>query len=440
MTEQATLTTTWLAESLESALAGDDPVVRRHAAEALGHMRDGAVWAIQALTRVSLVDIDSGVRTAAVNALTEIGAPDESLLDNAVEMLEHDDRAIRARAGWAIGKLDPEVAARAISALGKCLAADPASDVRFGAAWTLGRIRSSNAEALEILGRALRDPVGDVRAEAARALGRTGRAASGLAPTLVVLLTDTDPVVREQVAVALSCIDLDTPGAIDGLRTLTTDPVDHVREAASKSLKLFDEPSATGGADISETAPAPVLEDAWASHDPRVLELTGRLLEDDDFRRAEASWLLAQLGGRAGDATTAQLITQALVDRDSDARWSAVHSIARIARRSPEVTRVTLRVLAHDRDPDVREAAAAALGTLWQEAPEEAVIGLIAALGDMDAFVREDAAESLGEIGPAAISARDALTRALDDPHGGVRARAAESLSILASAHLTVDG
>ena len=424
MTDQSIPGTTWVAERLERALQGDDPVVRMRAAEALGHMRGEGLGAVPALARTSLTDMDSGVRAAVVNALTEIGASADDLLENAVELLKHPDKTVRARAGWAIGKLDPAVAARAIPALSECLATDAAIDGRFGAAWAFGRLRSPSIEAIESLKRALRDPAADVRAEAARALGRTGRPAAGTLPTLVTLLTDADPLVREQAAGALGRINENTPEAIEALRTLTTDPVDYVREAASEALTRFGEQAKPG--------PPRLDEDAWVAQAPSVSELAGRLLEADDSGRAEAAWLLAKLGTHAGGSTTEQLVIQALVDRDSDARWSALCTIARIATRSREVTRATLRVLAYDRDPDVRDAAAAALGALWPEAREEAVTGLIGALGDEDALVREDAAEALGAMGMAAASARDALGRALEDPHGGVRARAAESPSIIA--------
>lgn len=433
MTEQA-LGPMWLAESLESALAGDDPVVRRHAAEALGHMRDGAVGAIPALACVSLADRDSGVRAAAVNALTEIGAPEDVLLENAIGLLGHQDQTVRARAGWAIGKLDPTVAARAISVLSELLATDTTIDARFGAAWAFGRMRSTSHEALEALERALRDPVADVRAEAARALGRTGPAASSTTHSLVMLLADSDPLVREQAAVALVRVDAADPDAIHGLRTLLTDSVDYVRRAATKALDVLGASSTAGSDPIGGERQTGLTEDERLAPALLVSELEERLLEPDDFARAEAPWLLAKIGGQASESTTERLVIQALVDHDADARWSALHSLARIAKCSPEVTKATLRILAYDRDPDVREAAAAALGDLWEDAPEEAVAGLVAALSDKDALVREDAAEALGVIGTAAAAARDALRHARQDPHGGVRARAAESLSIIAPA------
>ncbi len=122
----------WVVEGLESALREDDPLVRRNAARSLASMRSDAVRALPTLARISLADLDSGVRAAAVNALTDIGAPEALVLANAIELLGHPDQTVRARAAWAIGKLDPEVAAMATPQLSELLATDPAIDARFG--------------------------------------------------------------------------------------------------------------------------------------------------------------------------------------------------------------------------------------------------------------------------------------------------------------------
>lgn len=420
-------------DGLESALLGVDPVVRQRAADALGSVRAIGGRALSTLARVSLADRDSSVRASAVNALTDIGASEESLLENAIELLAHPDQTVRARAAWAIGKLDPALAATAMSRLGELLANDPAIDARFGAAWAFGRMRLPSPDAIAALEQALRDPEGDVRAEAARAVGRTGPAASEAVPGLVSLLTDSDPFAREQAAIALRRVGGKSPEAVAGLRTLLLDPVEYVRSAASVSLDSLRGSPETGSAGMGSIGRTDVDTGAQHKRMPAVMELEERLLDQDDFARAEASWHLAKIGVRASEGTTDRLVIQALVDRDSDARWAALFSIARIAIRSPEVTRSALRILVRDRDPDVRQAAAAALGALWQEVPGEAVAGLAAALNDKDALVREDAAEALGAIGPAASAAEASLQAAIKDPHGGVRARASESLRLIAA-------
>jgi HEAT repeat protein len=244
-------------------------------------------------------------------------------------------------------------------------------------------------------------------------------------PSLVKVLSDPDPLAREQAAKALGRIGSEGPGAVESLSMLTTDPVDYVRTTAVDALTRL-------GAPPVEPATPREEEDAWIRQAPGIGELAGRLLEANDFGRAEAPWLLAKLGTHAGESVTEQLVVQAIVDRDSDARWSALHCLARAAKPSREVTLAIVRVLAGDRDPDVRQGAAAALGVLWREAPEEALAALVEAVDDEDALVREDAVEALGVMGGAAAGSRGALEQALGDPHGGVRARAAESLAAIA--------
>jgi HEAT repeat protein len=439
MMEEPTVSGDWIVEGLESRLLDVDPVVRARAAEALGAMRADAARALPRLAEISLADRDSGVRAAAVNAMTDIGAPEVLLLENAVALFDHPDQTVRARAAWAIGKLDPSVAAIATSQLGQLLASDPAIDARFGAAWAFGRMRLSGSMALEALCHGVRDSEGDVRAEVARALGRTGpAAASHAAPELMALLADSDPFAREQAAIALRRVEANSPEAIDGLRSLLSDATPYVRTAAADTLEAWSALAESESAEsrsrmTTDSEPTGIGSDAqYEGADDT--ELEDRLNDLDDFVRAETPWKLAKMGLRASDRTTERLVIQALVDRDSDARWSALFAIARIAKRSSEVTRSVLLVLSGDRDPDVREAAAMALGALWREAPSEVVAGLAAALSDKDALVREDAADVLGQLGIAAMDAGEALHKAAADPHSGVRARASQTLSALAPA------
>jgi HEAT repeat protein len=423
MAEESILRAGWLRSRLQEALGNSDATVRARAAEALGDLAEEALECVPALARVSLEDKDSGVRAAAVTALARIGASPEALLDNAVALLDHADETVRARAGWAIGKLEPSLAERAIPALGERVSTDPAVDGKFGAVWALGRIRSSDPEAIDILTRALADENGDIRAEAARSLGRSGTPASSALPALVLLLQDSDPLAREQAAKAVGRLGAEAPEVVEALATLTGDPLDYVRAAAAEALARLGEVAGS---------PSPCdEEDSWVAQAPGVDELARRLAEADDFGRAEAPWLIGKLDRRVGEMFTEQLVVQAVIDRDSDARWSALNCLARAAKRSPEVTSAVARVLETDRDPDVRQGAAVALGVLWHEAPHRALSALAAAVHDEDALVREDAVEALGAMRPAADVGREALEQALADPHGGVRARAAESLAAI---------
>ncbi len=414
--------TTHIAERLLDGLRSGDPSVRVRAAAALGQIGQSVDDVGAVLARVALEDLDSTVRAEAVNAVADLGVSEAELLRVAIDLLEHPDQTVRARAGWAIGKLDPAIGEGAVPHLEQRVAHDPAIDGRFGAVWALGRMRLSSEQAIRSLQAGLRDREPDVRAEAARALGRTGHAAVAAAADLARLHTDGDPLVREQVAIALGLVDEGSPVAVTALRDLAADHVPSVRRAAEASLARSG--ATVGARPRSTDGPvAPVVDRA---------KQAARLADDDDFGRAEAAWLIAKEGDTVDVETTLQLVLRSLVDRDSDARWAAVRSVGRVGARSEAVTMAILLVLEHDRDPDVRQAAVSALASLWSDAPAHAIGGLVTALRDRDAMVREDAADSLGSIGPAASTARDALeVAATSDPHGGVRARAAASLAAI---------
>jgi HEAT repeat protein len=426
MDEESTLSLALVAERLAARLDSGDARVRRRAARSLGFFGDDAVDVAPRLAETSLEDPDSDVRAEAVNALERLGTPDRVLFDNAVAMLRHERADVRARAGWAIGKLDPDLAVEALPALAERVEADEAIDGRFGATWAAARMRSHDPAAVRLLIAALADAEGDVRAEAARALAETGPPAAPAVPALAALLTDPDPFAREQAARALGRIGAPAPEAVDGLRRLLRDPLDYVRAAGAHALALLGS--------SAEPADAAAGREGWADDAPAVPELLARLDEGDDFARAEAPWLLAKHGGAAGGQATELLLVQAFGDRDADARWSAVHALGRIGARSPALTGAVALAAAADEDPDVRAKALEMLGRLWHGAPEATLETLVGALGDPDPLVRAEAAQALGALGPRAAAALPALREAAaGDAHSGVRARAEEACEAIDS-------
>jgi HEAT repeat protein len=429
MPKESTLFLGQVAEVLAGRLNHEDARVRRRAARSLGFLGEAGAEVAPLLAEASLEDPDSDVRAEAVNALERLGTPERVLFDTALAMLRHPRADVRARAGWAIGKLDPDLAVEALPALAERIDVDEAIDGRFGATWAAARIRSDDPEALHMLVAALADAESDVRAEAARALGETGAAAVPVLPALSALLADPDPLAREQAARALGRIGSPAPELVHGLQDLLADPFDYVRAAAAEALAGLGAAAvpgdpATGGNGRAAEAPA-------------IDELLARLADGSDFSRTEAAWLLAKHGAAAGGQATEILLVQAFGDRDSDARWSALHALGRIGRRSPALTRAVALAAAADEDPDVRAKAVEVLGWFRDEAPTVAVEALVRALGDADPLVRAEAASSLGALGPAATEALPALRKAAAaDTHAGVRARAETAVAAVDSQHL----
>jgi hypothetical protein len=173
-------------------LKSQDPLVRRHAAEALGEIRD--TRAIDPLGRV-LKDKDALIRRHAVKALGKIGDPRAVPL--LAEILNDPDEQSHVRM----------TAAEALGDIGDKRAVEPLVSVLTGSHWT---IRRSAAIALG----AIRDP-------------------RAVAP-LITALQDEDASVRGRVVETLGTIK--DPRAVGPLHSALKDPDGNVRKLAEQAL------------------------------------------------------------------------------------------------------------------------------------------------------------------------------------------------------------
>lgn len=147
-------------EPLIAALKDTDSLIRRHAVKALGKIRD--LRAIKPLIAVLNEDRESHVRMSAAEALGWIEEP--GAVEPLVSALEDEHWNVRSRAAKALGRIkDPRAVEPLVSAL-----KDEDATVRGYAADALGEIK--NARAVEPLVAALKDKNMDVRKRAARAL------------------------------------------------------------------------------------------------------------------------------------------------------------------------------------------------------------------------------------------------------------------------------
>lgn len=151
-------------------------------------------------------------------------------------MLRIDQPAdLRAAAALALGRIGDRVAVPALSEALK----DPAPEVRFAAALSLGKLPADGVETR--LERVLRyDPSWQIRYAAAIALGRTRKAfaAAGLEDALQ---SDPDWQVRQQAARSLQ--DLGTAHAAAALQEALNDPDPSVRAAAGIGLAAIGSPA-----------------------------------------------------------------------------------------------------------------------------------------------------------------------------------------------------
>jgi HEAT repeat protein len=174
-------------------------------------------------------------------------------------MLRLDQPAkLRAAAALAMGRIGDRIAVGSLSEALK----DPAPEVRYAAALSLGRLPADGvATRLEHV--LLSDPVWQARYAAAIALGRTRKsfAASALEDAL-----SSDPAwqVRQQAARSLQ--DLGTVHAAAALQGALNDPEPSVRAAAGVSLAAIGSPAQRRAvADAVDGEPDPTVRSVLAS-------------------------------------------------------------------------------------------------------------------------------------------------------------------------------
>lgn len=297
-------------EDLLAAAKDPSASVRRHAAEALGGIRD---------------------RKA---------TPPLTLL------LKDPEKDVRAQAARALGRLRDPAAVEALIAAMK----DPERDVRREVAGALGEIKDPRA--LDVLLAALTDTV-DVRTVAEAALLET-RDLRAVEP-LIVYLRHRKEEVRRISARLLGAIG--DPRALKPLVQALKDAASDVRFEAASALRRMS------GEDFGEDpqkwqrwqeleAAARSIEERIAGD--RVHAYTGALQTADWASRAYAAKALGLLGDRRG----ATALRGALWDKDVTVRRNAAVSLGALG--DPQAVEPLIASLS-DAEPEVQEAAEDAL-------------------------------------------------------------------------------
>jgi len=184
--------------TLMMTLEDPDVLKRRAAADALGFIGPSARKALPTLRR-ALEDPDAGVRKRSAYAIGQLGRDARSATEDLTRALL--DQAVRP---WAYEALE-RMGAEAVPALKKSLRSDT-PELRYQAAFALGRL-APEAEGLEETFReALRAEDAGVRYRAVLALGQSPRLAEPTIPALILALEDDDEGVRFGAAHSLSRI------------------------------------------------------------------------------------------------------------------------------------------------------------------------------------------------------------------------------------------
>ena len=302
-------------------------------------------------------------------------------LSELVRALGDEDYFKRQSAAWRLVEAGGEAVAPLLAALG----GDPDPQVRFKAAWALGKI-------------------GDER---------------GLEPLARALLEDEDPAVREWAASALEAIG--DPRAVPPLaQSLATDPSREVRLRSSLALgafgavEAFEDLLREGDLEARRMAVVGVgrLRSAGS------MELFAPLSGDADPElRRRVAWSLGEMGASGA----LPLLLPALKDDGPVVRMEAAKALAKIG--GEEACRMAASLL-DDPDPRVRLSAVTSLGEIGLA---EALDRLVEVLfGEDEEEIRAWAAWSLGEIDD--IRAIEPLQEACVKCPPKVREKALDSL------------
>ncbi len=382
-------------------------------ATVLGWMHDEA--GVTAL--LALLDADTKVAEAAIDALRSLGQEDDQLLRSAVR---NGDSVRRAR-------LLPLLGARksVVPDLLLCLK-DPDASVRAQACDRLGRIGDSSivSEVFALIG----DPdarVGQAAIAAVQSLGSEEAKSHALTAA-----RSPDPRTRRAALRILSYFAY--PEGLDALLDAVADDDERIREAATSGLALLEDPRAiaallaTARHKSSQTRASTMraFGDAPATPDVVAALKTG-LADEDAWVRYYACQSLGKLQvGSAAEAISALL--------DDDAGQVRVAAIAAIARLGGDRALAALEKASTSLDMDVRRAALTGLGNLRR--PEAFPI-LLRAADSTDAATRIAAVSSIAETNaPNAVSA---LIRAGSDSDDRVRNLAFDLLARRPGPHAT---
>jgi len=174
------------------------------------------------------------IRAAAADALGAIGPPAKVAIPFLIKALLDEAELVRANAAVALGRMGP-LAGDAVPLLASSLG-DSESQVRICAANALGKIGPVGRRAVASLVESLNDPVPLVRASAASALGKINSSSWVVVPELIGVLKDSDEFVRSSAVISIGRFGARAGQATPALASALTDPSYPVRICAAEAL------------------------------------------------------------------------------------------------------------------------------------------------------------------------------------------------------------
>lgn len=306
------------------------------------------------LLMAGLKDRDPIVRAHAAGALGERGTkagPAVSVLRSA---LKDPDESVRGMAATALGKIGP-AAWRAVPTLAEALK-DKARFVRRAAVQSLGQLGTDASSAIPALAESLKDEDWVVRGSAARVLGELRHRAQHAVPALAEALDDKDCRVRDQAVLALRLIGPPAVDAIPSLIRCLDDKDESFRTEVSMTLRVIRGLDKMGTLGPGAAAAAPALMPIRGSFRVPLAPLIEALSHGDASMR---DWIVEALA-RTGRQGVPELIV-ALKHQDHRVRHGAADSLGMIGLDAKAAQPTLLRLMGLDEEPTVRKAAEQAL-------------------------------------------------------------------------------
>ena len=347
-----------------------------------------------------------------IRALGQLGRQSEAVVPMLVELLDDQNRGVRAKAALTLAEIGPQAKA-AVPALLETLKRDPDSFI----AVSLRRLDPDADTVVPTLVEMLRNENPEVRIAAANVLAEFGPQAKAAAPALSNMRNDKDERVRAYTAVALWKIDQQVPAVSVLTEQLKVNDLQMCRFAARMLSEI--------GPQAEKAVPAliQVMRKRSEPKDEMEKMRQQRLLNNVRPIAAEA---LAKIGPAA-----VPLLIDALSDEDQGVRRFVAGALATIGPDAkaalPQLTK-----LLESENPNLRtEAACAVWRIAKQKEPTVSVLIDVVKQGKYDSNVY--AARALGEIGADAEAAIPVLIEIVKgsgkfEHGGGVQSFATDAL------------
>jgi len=418
---------------LVKALDDDDRSVRSRAAEALGNLGAASEGVIDALIK-ALGEDDTGIRSSAADALGKLGTASEDVVNALTKALTDKDRYIASSVVEALDNLGV-TSAGMIDAIVRDLKNENNNvRVRSRAAEALGKLGTASEEVIHALIEATR-----IRMIVFTDMVDALIEATDMVDALIKALGNKEWIIRKAAATALGRIGDASESVIDALMKALCDEDSDVRKSAGEALGWLGAASQNVAAAYESEYPS---NTALSLSNLRTVsgdsvDFVHVLAESLDKARitfpirASATEALGSLGLTLPHVIHA--LTEALDDEEWKVRSCALYALGKLGTPSEDVVNYLIKILNDEkRTIRFRPGMVRVLENL--EVTSAGVIdAFIRVLDDEDgnAHLKSSAAYAMGSLGVASKQVMNALIKALHDGNRYVRSSAASALGKL---------